>query len=185
MASRGKGKEMYTYKYFSVYISRVTLQVWCGLLKEEREITLGCRALMNARAVCFWVREEKFLNAKKELSIHTRHRNDVCFLWNKGREDGREKKGERIRRHGFRASRCECHREQYRRRGEHPVTYQSPLFRFYLLCCPPPRLFTQIASSSPTACLLLCAAVCRCRNSREGTMRPSNSKSTLSLGCQS
>lgn len=108
------------------------------------------------------------------------------LLWNKGREDGREKKGECIRRHGFRALRCECHREQYRRVGEHPVIYQSLLFRFYFLCCPPSRLFTQIASSSPTRLFFpLGAAACCCRNSRErGPWDLQTPNLLLSSGCQ-
>lgn len=47
---------------------------------------------MYARRV-FWAGEEKFLNAKKELSVHTRHRNDVCFCEIKAERMAGRRKG--------------------------------------------------------------------------------------------
>lgn len=54
---------------------------------------MGRTVSINVRTACFWAGEEKFLNAKKELSVHTRNRNDVCFCEIKAERMAGRRKG--------------------------------------------------------------------------------------------
>lgn len=82
-----------------------------------------------------------------------------AFLLNKGKEGGGGR--ECIRGHCFRASHSECQRERDRVE-EHPVTYQSLLFRFYLFYCFFLHLFTQIVFPSTSLLFKLFIAQCEC-----------------------
>lgn len=121
--------------------------MWCTI-KTDRMLRMY---------LCRW---EKFLKAKRELKVHTSHGDGVLLLLNKGKEGG-GRKGECIRGHCFRASHSECQRGRDRWVEEHPVTYQSRLFRFHLFHHFPSPVYTNCFSFNLSA-FKLCIAQCEC-----------------------
>ena len=151
MGKKMKGKYVCIWIFQHLYKLWEPLRVCCGIIARKFK---KCFLQYDAQFWYMWMyrmylyRWEKFFKRKERAQSSYESQRWCAFLLNKGKECG-GKKGECIRGHRFRASHSECQSERDRGVEEHPVTYQSLLFRFYLFCCFfSLRLFTQIVFPS-------------------------------------